>query len=294
MKQHLQNISIGLVIMLFGFMPVRALALPVIHTISPNSTTVARYDKLELSVSLSAIFSNPFDFGQVSLQGVFVSPTGHQYFMDGFYYQNYQVSQPNVLAPLGSPGWRIRFAPNETGLWTYYAKVSDVSGTTTSAPLQFTCVASEHKGFVKRSGAKLVYDNGETFHALGTNLAFQWWWDGWAAYEDWINALAENGGDFTKLTMAPWIFGIEWTGTGLGNYTQRMDRAWVMDWVTDQLTEKEIYYTLNPMIHDELRTNSWTGWEVNPYNDDNGGPCPNPQDFFSNPTAIQNYKQKLK
>ncbi len=294
MKELLRHISFGIVIMLLGFGQGQVLALPVIHTINPNSTTIARYDKLELSVSLSAIFSNPFDYGQLSLQGVFVSPGGQQYFMDGFYYQNYEVSQPNVLVPIGSPGWRIRFAPNQTGLWTYYIKVSDASGTTTSANMQFTCVASEHKGFVKRSGAKMVYDNGETFHGLGTNLAFQWWWDGWAAYEDWINALAENGGDFTKLTMAPWIFEIEWTGTGLGNYTQRMDRAWVLDWVMDQLAEKNIYTTLNPMIHDELRTNSWTGWEVNPYNDDNGGPCPNPQDFFTNPTAIQYYKRKLR
>ncbi|MCF8365283.1 MAG: PKD domain-containing protein [Bacteroidales bacterium] len=269
-------------------------ATPVIHTITPNGTSIAKYEKLELAITLSATYSNPYDYSQISLKGVFISPSGVQYFMDGFYFQDYEITAPNVLVASGPPGWRIRFSPNETGMWIYYASLTDASGTVFSTTQQFNCTASDRKGFVKKNGNKLVYSNGETFHSLGTNLAWQWWWDGWAIYEDWINALDENGGNFTKLTMAPWIFEIEWSETGVGQYTQRQNRAWVLDWVFEQLIEKDIYCMLNPMIHDVLQTNSWTGWGVNPYNQDNGGPCHEPQNFFVNETAILKYKQKLR
>jgi len=269
-------------------------ATPVINTVTPNSSTVDKFGKLELSVSLTATFTNPYSFSQISLQGVFISPGGQQYFMDGFYMQDYEMTSPSVLVVSGPPGWRIRFSPNQAGVWTYYAKVTDATGSSTSTPQQFTCVPSERKGFVTKSGNQLVHSNGETFHGLGTNLAWQWWWAGFAIYENWIDELDANGGNFIKLTLAPWVFDFEWTETGVGQYAQRQNRAWALDWIFEQLIEKDIYCMLNPMIHDELGSSTWTGWSVNPYNVNNGGPCSNAQDFFVNETAIQLYKQKLR
>ncbi len=271
-----------------------ALSTPQIHTVTPSSATIAKYEKLELSVTLSATYSNPYDFSDVNLKGIFISPTGQQFIMDGFYFQDYEMTSPNVLVVSGSPGWRVRFSPNETGLWTYTVTVSDGTGNASSTPGEFTCTSSGRKGFVNRDGSKLVYSNGETFHGLGTNLAFQWWSQGFTAYEEWIDALSENGGNFTKLSMAPWIFEIEWDETGLGQYTERQDRAWVLDWVFDMLMQKNIYCQLNVLIHSDLRTDFYMGWNKNPYSDQNGGPCNAPQNFYENETAIIIYKQKLR
>ncbi len=40
--------------------------------------------------------------------------------------------------------------------------------------------------------------------------------------------------------MAPWIFGLEWGGSGaMGNYAGRQNRAWALDWVFDKLEQKK-------------------------------------------------------
>ncbi|NLO49753.1 MAG: PKD domain-containing protein [Bacteroidales bacterium] len=271
-----------------------ARALPVIFSVTANSPTVARYEKLELTVVFSATFTNPFDFNQVNLKARFFSPSGKQYVRDGFYMQDYVMNAPNQLTPSGQPKWLLRFAPDETGTWIYQVSVTDGAGTTNFENRQFVCTASTHKGFIKRDGSKLKYDNGQIFQALGVNLAFQWWWDGFAIYQDWIDELADNGGNFTKLSMAPWIFEIEWQQTGTGQYKQRQNYAWVLDWVFDQLMEKQIYCQFNVLIHDELRTDVSIGWSQNPYNNALGGPCNEPQNFFVNPAAISLYKRKLR
>jgi PKD repeat protein len=271
-----------------------AVALPVIFSVTTNSPTVARYEKLELTVHFSATFTNPFDFDQVNLKTKFFSPSGKQYVMDGFYMQDYVMTVPNQLTPAGQPKWLLRFAPDETGTWNYIVSVTDAAGTTSYENRQFVCTASSHKGFIKRDGNKLKFKNGEIFQALGVNLAFQWWWDGFTIYEDWIDELAANGGNYTKLSMAPWIFEIEWQQTGTGQYMQRQNYAWALDWVFDHLMERQIYCQFNVMIHDELRTDVNFGWNQNPYSNVLGGPCHEPQNFLVNPTAISLYKRKLR
>lgn len=276
-----------------GMLPLNASAGPEIHTITLSADSIEKYTRLELMVTLSATYSNPYNFGQVNLQGFFTSPSGQLYTRDGFYMQDFEMTQPDVLAPTGPPGWRIRFSPNETGIWTFYVKISDATGSETSQNLQFTCTPSGRKGFVSRNGSRLVHDNGETFLGLGTNLAWQDWSTGFTDYEDWVSELKANGGNFTKLTLAPWGFEFEWKETGAGYYGQRQNRAWTLDWVMEMLMENEIYCQLNPMIHSELRPGSGN-WDDNPYFNQNGGPCHEPQNFFVNPEAIEIFQQKLR
>jgi PKD repeat protein len=269
-------------------------AAPVINSVTPNSAVIGQYEKFELTVDLSATFSNPYNYSEVYLRAVFISPGGQTYYRDGFYFQDYQMTQPNVLEPFGQPGWRIRFSPNQTGAWSYYVSVTDATGSFTTQTFTMNCTPTDRKGFVKKSGSRMVFDNGETFHGLGVNLAFQWWWDGFTAYEDWLDELHANGGNFTKISIAPWIFEIEWLETGLGQYSQRQNRAWALDWVFDQLMEKRIYCQFNHLIHTELRTDHYMGWNQSPYNNENGGVCTAPHQFLTYETAISLYKRKLR
>lgn len=291
----LKSIKHTVISLLFGIwiLPLNIFAGPEIHTITLSSNSIEKYTQLELMVTLSATYSNPYNFSQINLQGFFTSPSGELYTRDGFYMQDFEMTQPDVLVPSGPAGWRIRFSPNETGIWTFYVKITDATGFENSENLQFYCTPSNRKGFVTRDGNRLVYQNGETFLGIGTNMAWQDWSSGFTDYEDWISELAENGGNFTKLTLAPWGFEFEWKETGAGYYGQRQNRAWTLDWVMDMLMENEIYCQLNPMIHDELRPGSGN-WDNNPYKIENGGPCHEPQNFFENPEAIEIYKQKLR
>lgn len=88
---------------------------PIINNIIADSDTVGKYDKFELTVDLTTLISNPYDFEKINLQCVFVSPSGFYDTVDGFYYQDYVVIAPDELEINGPPVWKIRFTPYETG-----------------------------------------------------------------------------------------------------------------------------------------------------------------------------------
>ena len=101
------------------------LALPNITSVSPNASTIGQYEKLELTVGLSSTnYTNPYDFtvssGGAVLRATFTSPTGMVKIVDGFYLQQYAVANitNGSLSTTGATSWRVRFTPNETGLWS--------------------------------------------------------------------------------------------------------------------------------------------------------------------------------
>jgi len=268
---------------------------PVFISVSANSGFIGKYQKFELIVNFTASYSNPYDFSQVNLKCKFTSPTGIVYNVDGFYYQPYNMPQPDNLVLVGNPDWRVRFAPNETGAWSYLLTCTDVNGTTSYPVGQFECTQSALRGFVHpAANNQFKYDDGGKFLGIGTNLGWTEWSEGFTIYQDWINELGANGGNFTKIVMAPWSFELEWQETGTGNYSLRQNRAWALDWIFDHLTEYEIYCQLNIMIHDELRSSNTPGWLQNPYNTANGGPCNEPQNFLVNTTAKGLFQRKIR
>jgi hypothetical protein len=68
-----------------------------------SADKVERYDVLETSVATVEKFDNPFTGAQ--LHGKFTGPDGKSIDVAGFYFQGSE--------------WRIRFAPNQTGEWSY-------------------------------------------------------------------------------------------------------------------------------------------------------------------------------
>lgn len=113
------------------------------------------------------------------------------------------------------------------GFWSYPKLVSQ--------PLNFVVAAdpSVH-GFVRinqQNPRYLAFDDGSFYLPIGLNL-------GWASqpnlgvlrdYQRWLDRLSQNGGNVGRVWMASWSFGIEWNDTGLGNYSGRMKRAWLLD-----------------------------------------------------------------
>ena len=268
---------------------------PVFTSVSANLATVSKYQKFELTINLTATFSNPYDFNQVNLKCKFTSPTGIIYNVDGFYYQAYSMPQPNNLVAVGSPDWRVRFAPNETGTWSYLLTCTDINGTTAYPSGQFTCTNSALRGYIHpAANNQFAYDDGSKFLGIGTNLGWTEWSQGFTVYQDWIGELAANGGNFTKIVMAPWSFELEWQETGLGNYSARQNRAWALDWIYERLASNGVYCQLNIMIHDEMKPANTPGWVQNPYNIANGGPCSDPQNFLVNTTAKNYFQRKIR
>lgn len=101
---------------------------PTINTFTANTSHIKQYNKFELSLKITASYTNPFDMSQVHLQADFIAPSGLSYTVDGFYFQDFQ-SPYAMPVPQGKPGWKIRFAPTETGTWHYTLRLQSAPRT---------------------------------------------------------------------------------------------------------------------------------------------------------------------
>lgn len=152
---------------------------------------IKQYEKFEVALALNRAFTtgerngNPYDPEDVSVAGYFTSPSGKAYPVRyGFYYQDY-VIRPQYLPTNdarywdGSAGtlrpWRIRFAPDEVGLWRYVVRVDFRDSTSEVLPARtFTCVASTTPGFLKvaPNQRNFIFDSGQSFFAIGSNVDY--------------------------------------------------------------------------------------------------------------------------
>ena len=134
-------------------------ATPTITTVTANSNQVGKYAKIELTVGLTGSYTNPYDPDQIDLSATFTSPTNKTWKINGFY----AVDAANGTA------WKIRFAPDETGAWSYTVMAKDPTGTTQGPAGTFTCSASTNHGWVRvaSNNRYLKLDDGTSFYGIG-------------------------------------------------------------------------------------------------------------------------------
>lgn len=171
----------------------------------------------------------------------------------GFYYQAYRrngdMKSWGVLKDHVYPEFRVRFTPQETGVWNCEAhiKVNGDQEEFISPPLNFNVVKSRLPGFVKVSEGKRYFEaDGELFLPLGVNLPTQGGpLTGFRSegafpyeYEGYLSVLKEfrsKGGNYFRYMCTPWTTEIEFEE--LGNYTDRLAQAWEMDRIVETCEE---------------------------------------------------------
>lgn len=275
------------------------------------NTRVGCFERMEISVPLSASYTNPFDPAEVSLDADFRSPTGRRSGVAGYFSVPCRRSLENgreTVEPAGGPEWHVRFTPTEPGVWTVRFTVRDHTGRVQTPPLPFTVRASRARGFARRSPVSpwhLQWDNGSSFFPLGFNLA--WSGDqGTFDYDRWFKRLAESGGNCARIWMTHFHLGLELSpGEGLpspsgihyGPGAYSLDNAWRLDTILEAAERHGIAVILRLGSPAELRTAGGdpreTGWLDSAYNAVNGGPCRSPQDFWSSTAARRLYQRRL-
>jgi hypothetical protein len=93
-----------------------------IGPVTSSAYQVSRYEKLELTVELDATYENPFDPAEVRLDAIFTSPSGQEQIVPGFFLVEHRRevhTGSEVLLPEGHGAWKIRFAPRETGRYSW-------------------------------------------------------------------------------------------------------------------------------------------------------------------------------
>jgi hypothetical protein len=122
--------------------------------------TAPLHKPFEVQLTATRLYHLPYV--EVEVTGIFISPTGKELRLAGFWN--------------GGQIWRLRFAPNEPGVWKYRTESSDpnliVSG-------RFNAIPSARRGFVRVSKARpyqFEYGDGTPFLLMGDTI-----WDGMSA-----------------------------------------------------------------------------------------------------------------
>lgn len=136
-------------------------SLPAVTAVSLDRPSLPRYESLEMTVEVTAEYTNPYDAREVALDGIFVAPDGSEMTVPGFWD--------------GKEAWRLRFTPSQEGDWRYQVWLMDVNGISFPAEGTFTVTPSQHHGWLQAgnwvnpdySGHYLVYHDGTPFYGLG-------------------------------------------------------------------------------------------------------------------------------
>ncbi len=284
---------------------------PTVRAVHVSADTVGRFERCELTFELSARYDNPYDPDEIDVGATLLSPSGKAVRIPGFYYEGFTsclADGAETLERTGDGAWKVRFAPQETGTYTYFVTVKDKTGQTQSPARTLTVRDSLRDGFVRRSTVVpnyLVYDSGKDYFAVGENVA-------WASerkqiydYERYFDKLAASGCTYARVWMATWGLAIEWSPSdpnaqgdfgGTGKYS--MENAWRLDRVLQMAEDRGIHIVLTLGTYGDLMIEKgyWNEqkWLYNPYNAAQGGPCRTPADMWTDEAAKGLYKKRLR
>lgn len=188
-----------------------------ITSISPNNTTIGRYDRYELTFNITGISPtdyNPFrpdtSSDSLSKSGINIyarvtTPSGQTTNVWGFWDVDFDYlgtigdygqgwSKYDKFVPASAPHWKIRYSPTQVGTYTVQVFATDVNGTTSSPVQQFSCVSSSLRGFVNvaADGQRLTYSDGSPYIPMGAMAADA------AAQTSFVPNMAANGMNFER------------------------------------------------------------------------------------------------
>lgn len=262
--------------------------------------------RVEFRVDGAPTAANNFDPDLIRLDATLTAPSGRSLVVPAFWYQNFTralTGGGEVLTAAGAPEWRIRFTPTEPGGYTLSLAIQ-LNGAAGGPPVvtHFTVPAAAPAG--PRGWARIAPDrrdletsDGRPLRLVGANVC---WAErgGTFDYDQWFGAMHQAGENFARLWMSPWWAGLEHHPGTLNNYDPKS--AWELDHIF-QLAERDGLYLLFCFDHHgmfQANNRNWGGsnnfWKVNPYSAALGGPCAQPNDFFTNPAAKAIYQKRLR
>ena len=174
-----------------------------------GAASVARWQRAEVKLESSANYTNPVQ--QATLTATFTSPSQKKHTVYGFWD--------------GDKAWKIRFAPNETGKWSYTTACSDAANTGLHAQAgEITCTdAKGDSRFAKHGairvapdGRYLVHDDGTPFFYLGDTA-----WNGalLSADSDWDLYIKERTRQ--KFSAVQWV-ATQWRASPEGDRNKQL------------------------------------------------------------------------
>jgi hypothetical protein len=256
---------------------------------------VPLYGKCEIAVALHGTWDNPYDPDEIALDAEVVTASGRRYRMPGFFmvpHRREQVGTEDLMSPSGEGRWCVRLAATETGPMRVRLTARDRSGTAVydlPQPVRVTA-RPDAKGFIRVSRADpryLAYDNGEGYVPIGHNVPICRGSNGMPV-GDILAKMADSGENWNRWWMSKSGLGLEWEKK-LGWYRQA--QAALLDGLLDDAGRLGMSYMLCMDTHQDFRQD---GWKANLYNVAQGGPCKTAGEWFTDTSARNFYRKRLR
>lgn len=284
---------------------------------------------------------NPFNPSEVDVFAVFEkrdAAGNWQWYeqINGFYYNEFiRVINDPLDTSAASQYWqkdttscpfRIRYAPPQVGEWRVRAFANIIGHTTVyqSAFVMFKVVDTGADPYVRVSSNKRYLQKGnDSFFPIGANIS-------WPDYElaSWTTKLvppvcftdylsdiehySSLGANYFRMILCPWSQDIEFES--VGDYSNRLNRAWEVDRIVEKAEERDMYINFNTLVHYPLEaasTYAYFHWDWYDHTSDLIAPCysfpwdsgfcyhkdlnlNNPVDFLTDSSAKYFYRNKLR
>ena len=267
------------------------IAQPKINGFDQLSTKSFQYQKAEWDIHISASFTNPYDQKDIALDMLLTSPSGKAIVLPCYYERG-----DSTLSL-----WKARFAPQESGKYSYTFNLQNKSGHAISASTYFITLPGKSNGFLHKNDLwTFKFDNGRLFRGIGENV-------GWESrtfenpkwtYDYLLPTLSKTGANFFRTWMCYWNLPLEWQKISSTNRYSNTDQYFNpgaikrMDELVNLTDSLGLYFMLTLDWHGHLMENG--GWKNSPYNVANGGPAKTPVEFFTLRSARNKYKNKLR
>jgi hypothetical protein len=289
---------------------------PAIYNVRARESTLNCYRRFELTFDLPDRYPNPFDTNAVTVTAIFTGPDNTPPVrVAGFYSRDFTRTVTPAgerILPAGRPHWKVRFCPATPGNYRYQLQVRDPWGSAEWGPGTFTATATNHPGFVRastRDPRRFECDNGSAFSPIGDNIrspfekqvvdAFpkdERWLESTLAYGRHIENMGKQGKNHLELWTGIGPFGLEWLGTapgyhGIGQYN--LQNAWALDRLFEQAEASGVRISLVIDNHGKFAALWDSEWHANPFNIANGGYLRKPEEYFTDPRAIQAFQNLM-
>ncbi len=272
-----------------GFLAIMVLAsstsgLEIIN-VSTNASSVGLYELFEVQFDLDTDYTNEFDPDEIDVTMTFTGPSS-------------TVREIPCYWTDQSPAWRARIAPLELGAHTCVITAEDDQSQSDTHTVNFTGVSSTSKGYVgldSRNPYYMIFSDGTPYIPMGHNLCWQF---RDANYDDYLNNMGAHGENWSRLWAGDFGQGLEWGHNeepqyaGLGTYSQ--NNAEQLEWMLDVAKTNGVYYQICFDSFTAWNHDTFASWDINPFNNDNGGPLGAPIGVFTDATTKEYFKKRYR
>jgi hypothetical protein len=239
--------------------------------------------------------ANPFDPAQARVVATIARPDGTSINVEGFWYQDFQVMSFNnqkSVKKVSDPLWKVAFSSISPGTYDV-SIVPEIGGVKLATIIHNVKTTYATIPKVKTSGRSFIRGS-KPFVPIAYNVAWSNRYEELEKYNQWFSKASKAGVNVARVWMAAWSMGIEWTDTGLGDYTKRLDRAWFLDQVFLIAAKYNVGIDLVLLNHGAFSTSTNPEWYSNPYSATNDGPLAGPGDFATNEIAWKFWERRLR